>query len=85
MRQNKSIMTSAENPKTSSWHKPTSLYLLICCPIAFFFFLISWAVGGDEFAESIGGYYTLTSLLGGVAVGAALKTISGMNGKTTIS
>jgi hypothetical protein len=43
--------------------------------MAFFFFLVSGAVGGDEFADSIGGYYTLIVLLGSVAVGAALKII----------
>jgi hypothetical protein len=73
----------AENPKCSSWCGSTSLCLLAWCSIALFFFLISWAVGGDEFAQSIGGYYTLTALVGGMVVGLALKLIPRLRGAGT--
>jgi hypothetical protein len=74
-------ITEAENPNCSSWCGSTSLCLLAWCSIALFFFLISWAVGGDEFAASIGGYYTLTFLLCGIVVGLALKIIPRLRGE----
>lgn len=68
-------MTDTENPKGSNWRSSVSLCLLTWCSIALLSFLVSWVVGGDEFKESIGGNYTLIALLGGIAVGAALKII----------
>lgn len=40
------------------------------------FFLVSWAVGGDDFKDSIGGNYSLVILLLGIliGVGSADKT-----------
>jgi hypothetical protein len=40
--------------------------------IAVIFFLISWMVGGDDFAASIGGISSLVVLLLGLVVGAIL-------------
>jgi hypothetical protein len=68
-------MTDTKHPKGSSWCSSVSLCLLAWSSMALFFFLVSWAVGGDEFAESIGGYDTLFVLLWGIALGVLLKII----------
>lgn len=44
--------------------------------IALFFFLVSWAVGGDNFKDSIGGNYSLIILLFGILIGAVLAALS---------
>ena len=44
--------------------------------IALFFFLLSWAVGGDEFKASIGGNVSLAVLVGGIVVSAIFAAVS---------
>lgn len=44
--------------------------------IALFFFLVSWAVGGEDFKDSIGGNYSLAILLLGISIGAVLATLT---------
>lgn len=44
--------------------------------LALFFFLISWAVGGDDFKASIGGNVSLVLLVGGVAVSAIVAAMT---------
>jgi hypothetical protein len=44
--------------------------------LALFFFLVSWAVGGDGFKDSLGGDYTLVILLLGVLIGAVLAALT---------
>ena len=46
------------------------------CSIAILFFLISWAVGGDDFEASIGGNIGLVGLVVGLVVGAFLCAIT---------
>ena len=47
--------------------------------LALFFFFVSWAVGGDEFKDSIGGNIILAVLLAGLAIGAILCGITKPN------
>jgi len=49
---------------------------VVCFSIALFFFLLSWAVGGDDFKASIGGNVSLAGLMVGLAVGAILCAIT---------
>lgn len=44
--------------------------------IALLFFLVSWAVGGDDFKDSIGGNYSLAILLLGILIGAAFARLT---------
>lgn len=44
--------------------------------IALFFFLVSWAVGGDDFKDSIGGNYSLVFLLLGLSIGAVFAALT---------
>ncbi|MDP1635995.1 MAG: hypothetical protein Q8L69_15110 [Gallionellaceae bacterium] len=44
--------------------------------LALFFFLLAWVIGGEEFAESIGGYASLGWMLAGLAVGAILCAVT---------
>ena len=44
--------------------------------IALFFFLVSWAVGGDDFKDSIGGYYSLAILVLGITIGAVFAAFT---------
>jgi hypothetical protein len=44
--------------------------------LALFFFLLSWVIGGDEFAESIGGYTSLGWMLAGLVAGAILCAVT---------
>jgi hypothetical protein len=69
------IMTNSENKKGAAWCGSVSVCLLSWLPVALFFFLVSWLIGGNEFMESIGGYYTLIVILCGIAAGLALKYI----------
>lgn len=41
---------------------------IACFALALFFFLVSWAVGGDSFKASIGGNTTLGVLVAGLIV-----------------
>ena len=68
-------MNRSENQKGTSWCNSASVCMLTWFPMALFFFLVSWLVGGDEFMKSIGGYYTLIVLLCGIGAGLALKII----------
>lgn len=68
-------MTNSENRKGAAWCGSVSVCLLSWFPMALFFFIVSWLVGGDEFVKSIGGYYTLAVILCGIAAGLALKYI----------
>ena len=47
--------------------------------IALFFFFVSWAIGGDEFKDSLGGNIILAGLLAGLAIGAILCGITKPN------
>jgi hypothetical protein len=47
--------------------------------MALFFFLVSWAVGGEEFKESIGGNIILAGLLSGLVIGFILCRITKPN------
>lgn len=76
-------MADTENPEGSGLYRSASICLLTWCPIALFFFLVSWLVGGDEFKDTIGGYYTLIVLLAGIAVGAVLNVVSRHSGQHT--
>lgn len=49
---------------------------VVWCCIALFFFLVSWAVGGDDFKDSIGGNYTLVIVLLGISIGAVLAALT---------
>lgn len=40
------------------------------------FFLVSWAVGGDDFKDSIGGNYSLVILLVGILIGVAFAVLT---------
>lgn len=44
--------------------------------LALFFFLLSWAVGGNDFKASIGGNVSLVVLVMGVAVSAILAAVT---------
>jgi hypothetical protein len=68
-------MMNSENRKAVKWCGSVSVCLLSWFPMALFFFLVSWLVGGDEFMKSLGGYYTLIVLLCGIAAGLVLKVI----------
>ena len=52
-----------------------SIAEVVWCALALIFFLVSWAVGGDEFKESIGGAYTLVVLLAGILIGAVFGAL----------
>jgi hypothetical protein len=45
---------------------------IVCSALALIFFLASWAVGGDEFKESIGGDMSLILLIAAIAGGVLL-------------
>jgi len=49
---------------------------LACCGIALIFFLVSWAVGGTQNMENLGGPYTLAILLLGMAIGILLSVFT---------
>lgn len=49
---------------------------IVCFSLALFFFLVSWAVGGDSFKASIGGNVGLAVLVGGLAVGFILAAVT---------
>jgi hypothetical protein len=49
--------------------------VVLCC-VALFFFLVSWAVGGDEAKNSIGGNYSLVVLTLGILIGAVLGVVT---------
>ena len=53
-----------------------SLGELACCGIALLFFVVSWAAGGSENMENLGGSITLVLLLAGVAVGILLSVFT---------
>lgn len=44
--------------------------------LAIFFFLVSWAVGGSDFKDSIGGNISLAGLIAGLAIGAVLCAVT---------
>jgi hypothetical protein len=44
--------------------------------IALFFFLVSWAVSGRENIQDLGGAYTLTVLLLGIAIGVGFAALT---------
>lgn len=58
-------------PKSSNLFA-LSIGEIVLFALALFFFLISWAVGGDEFKDSIGGNLILAGLLSGLAIGVVL-------------
>jgi len=47
--------------------------------ISLFFFLVSWAVGGEEFKDSLGGNIVLAALLSGLGIGVILCRITKPN------
>jgi len=49
---------------------------VVWCCIGLFFFLVSWAVGGGDFKDSIGGNYSLVILLLGISIGAVLAALT---------
>ncbi|MDR3481979.1 MAG: hypothetical protein P4L91_14845 [Burkholderiaceae bacterium] len=53
-----------------------SLGELACCGIALLFFVVSWAVGGSENMENLGGSITLALLLAGMAIGILLSVFT---------
>jgi len=48
----------------------------ICSSLALVFFLVSWAVGGDEFINSIGGNYSLGILIALILAGALFAKVT---------
>ena len=63
------------------WSKSTDVFAIAVGAIywfslALFFFLISWAVGGDEFKASIGGNVSLAVLVVGVAASSILAAVT---------
>lgn len=49
---------------------------IACFSIALFFFLVSWAVGGDGFKATIGGNVALGVLVAGLVVSAVLAAVT---------
>lgn len=62
----------AKNPNIFAF----SLGVVIWCGIALVFFLVSWAVGGDDFKDSIGGQYSLAILVLGIIIGAVFAALT---------
>lgn len=49
---------------------------IVCFSIALFFFLVSWAVGGNEFKATIGGDVALGVLVGGLVMSAVVAAVT---------
>ncbi len=49
-----------------------SVSVVVWCGMALFFFLVSWAVGGEDFKNSLGGNTSMVILLLGIVIGAVL-------------
>lgn len=65
-------MTSADMPEVSGLEF-ASMTLIAWSSMALFFLLLSWAVGGTEYKNSIYGDYALVVILLGLVAGIGLK------------